>query len=136
MSTYLQHHGVLGQKWGKRNGPPYPLDAQGMMALKAQRRREKILKNPKKLRKYRDEFTEEEIQQALKDFKLDQQLKDIPAQDINRGANVIKVSSEALAKSVAGLLAIAGLYNVVGIALNTYLGTNLPVIDIKKAKGT
>lgn len=24
---YLQHHGVLGQKWGERNGPPYPLKA-------------------------------------------------------------------------------------------------------------
>lgn len=23
----LEHHGILGQKWGKRNGPPYPLDA-------------------------------------------------------------------------------------------------------------
>lgn len=21
----LQHHGVKGQKWGIRNGPPYPL---------------------------------------------------------------------------------------------------------------
>lgn len=25
--TYLVHHGILGQKWGKKNGPPYPLDA-------------------------------------------------------------------------------------------------------------
>lgn len=24
---YLAHHGILGQKWGKKNGPPYPLDA-------------------------------------------------------------------------------------------------------------
>ena len=24
-STELYHHGVLGQKWGHRNGPPYPL---------------------------------------------------------------------------------------------------------------
>lgn len=22
---YLAHHGILGQKWGSRNGPPYPL---------------------------------------------------------------------------------------------------------------
>ena len=24
-SPYLVHHGILGQKWGKQNGPPYPL---------------------------------------------------------------------------------------------------------------
>lgn len=24
-SAYISHHGILGQKWGRRNGPPYPL---------------------------------------------------------------------------------------------------------------
>lgn len=23
--TYIAHHGISGQKWGKKNGPPYPL---------------------------------------------------------------------------------------------------------------
>ena len=26
--AYLQHHGVKGQHWGERNGPPYPLSPQ------------------------------------------------------------------------------------------------------------
>ena len=25
--VFLAHHGILGQKWGRKNGPPYPLDA-------------------------------------------------------------------------------------------------------------
>ena len=26
-SNYLAHHGILGMKWGRKNGPPYPLSA-------------------------------------------------------------------------------------------------------------
>lgn len=25
-NNYLSHHGVKGQKWGVRNGPPYPIE--------------------------------------------------------------------------------------------------------------
>lgn len=37
----LSHHGILGQKWGKRNGPPYPLDYES-------RSNAEKSKNPKK----------------------------------------------------------------------------------------
>lgn len=40
MVVYLAHHGIDGQKWGKRNGPPYPLDYEQHSA-------EQKKKNPK-----------------------------------------------------------------------------------------
>lgn len=33
----LYHHGVKGQEWGVRNGPPYPLNATGKALLKQQK---------------------------------------------------------------------------------------------------
>jgi len=46
---YLEHHGVDGQKWGKRNGPPYPLNAEGKADLREQKKAEK---EQKKIEKY------------------------------------------------------------------------------------
>ena len=29
VNSYLAHHGILGQKWGQKNGPPYPIGSSG-----------------------------------------------------------------------------------------------------------
>lgn len=44
MSKFLAHHGILGQRWGTRNGPPYPLKggsytATEQKAIKAARKK-------------------------------------------------------------------------------------------------
>ena len=53
----IEHHGILGQKWGKQNGPPYPLgsDKSTGKRLKSTsgrvtRKRKKSLKKARKVR--------------------------------------------------------------------------------------
>lgn len=86
VNDILQHHGVKGMSWGDRNGPPYPLDSTKGLSKeeakvvrkrlakeeaakrKAAKRRAEILKSPKLLSKHADEFTTEEIDNAIEKF--------------------------------------------------------------------
>ena len=55
---YLIHHGVEGQQWGKRNGPPYPLNKAGKAELRAQKKAEKEeRKFDKAVKKYENRIT-------------------------------------------------------------------------------
>lgn len=50
--SYISHHGILGQKWGNRNGPPYPLGggdytAAEKKAIYTKRRRGNSIYNKK-----------------------------------------------------------------------------------------
>ena len=90
MNNSLQHHGIKNQKWGVRHGPPYPLSKQEHSAVvtgkinrkdiakkAAEKRRKKILHDPKKLYKHADEFTKEEIDNAVEKIKSMQNVKNL-----------------------------------------------------------
>lgn len=52
--TYLAHHGIKGQKWGVRNGPPYPLkDRRSRGSAKVDESKTSNIPNCKKLTNYK-----------------------------------------------------------------------------------
>lgn len=42
MSDYLVHHGIEGQRWGRRNGPPYPLSKAKNKKVRERAKKEKV----------------------------------------------------------------------------------------------
>lgn len=72
MSDYLEHHGIIGQKWGVSNGPPYPLDKKGRARVRQQARDNKKLEKAKKeLAK-----TKEELAEANRKLKIKAEIED------------------------------------------------------------
>lgn len=60
---HLEHHGILGQKWGKKNGPPYPLDENDHSA--AEKKLNKFTPSGV-VAKYKDHKKKVQRQKALK----------------------------------------------------------------------
>lgn len=60
---YLVHHGIKDQKWGERNGPPYPLDYSQM----SRKEKRHIRRNLHKIRKAETAKRKEEEEAAKKE---------------------------------------------------------------------
>lgn len=78
-NEYLIHYGIKGMKWGVRKTPEQ----------KATRRREKILKSPRKLKKHQNEFTKAEIDAALQKMDLNRRLDQLSRDKITSGKNKV-----------------------------------------------
>lgn len=117
MSTEVQmnelyHHGIKGQKWGVRRSKAelgYPESSSkktmGSKHSKQKKRklkdlsknnkerlknkREEILKSPTKLYKYRDQFTEQEIKDAIRRFETNKKLSELSNYEMNAGKRYV-----------------------------------------------
>lgn len=71
-SDHLEHHGILGQKWGDQNGPPYPLNpSQKSYSEKKQAKMDKkwIRKNDKKIRRYAQAASKDELREYERELR-------------------------------------------------------------------
>lgn len=79
----LFHHGIAGQKWGVRNGPPYPLsygdhskrELREMRKKSRQASRKKNVKKAEAEREANKQLIESETKRILKEYKENPQYK-------------------------------------------------------------
>ena len=80
-TEYLEHHGILGQKWGRRNGPPYPLDAGDHSASEKKagwrqslaENRDKVKAKVSEIKAASDARKEAKAQEAIKRYEEEKQ---------------------------------------------------------------
>lgn len=117
----LSHHGILGQKWGKRNGPPYPLDnsdhsssdrkAGWKKSLEANIEANKRIKRAqsaasleKKINKLEGKFLTESRQERIDRLtaKRNEKLNDLSKNEIELGRRYLKMQELTLTATIAG----------------------------------
>lgn len=81
-SDELMHHGIDGQKWGKKNGPPYPLSRQDhkqvISSSKTKAEKEKAAEEKRQAKEYRKAFKKRKKAEAFRikyEKKLEKQKK-------------------------------------------------------------
>lgn len=83
----LAHHGVDGQQWGVRNGPPYPLSRQGSKAYaKILSRRQKaqgLLDNA-------DDLSYEDLKKLMDRIDLEERIRSMTVEQKQQGSGIVK----------------------------------------------
>lgn len=84
MYEEIYHHGIEGQRWGVRNGPPYPLKES--LSVRVGRKRAMN----------RDRYIEQNTKKNMASASLAKQLDTLNLEDLRRQANDILKSDERL----------------------------------------
>lgn len=137
---YLAHHGRLGQKWGKKNGPPYPLDYNKLSSEEREKAKVSAIKrgDVKEVSKNREYYSNQEINDAINRFNINQKLSEVSTDKVKTG----REKAEDMVKTLGTITNVVSkgsdAYNAIAKVANAIGGTDLPIIgekkDLKKVK--
>lgn len=123
----LKHHGINGQKWGVKHGPPYPLPSNPFRRKKKkqedskpQAEKKKKKKEPidaekrndmKKASKNRRNLSDEELRKRIERIEMERKLKTLTDEELSPGKKAVKeVLSSAGKKTAQTIVSGAMLY--------------------------
>ena len=129
------HHGRKGQKWGHKNGPPYPLDYNKLSAEeKEQAKSDAIRRGDVREAKYnREHFTDQELQAVINRYNLNAKLSEL-AYEPTKFDKFIAVSNK-MGKAAEAVGKGVNLYNHLAKISNAVTGSDLPIVGEKKGDG-
>lgn len=116
MSTELVHHGIKGQKWGRRRFQ----NPDGSLTPAGKARYSKP-PSPNKVRRNVDKMSPAELNAAMERINTDRRLREVQARDIARGAAYVASAGALLATSVKT-------YNNVARIVNTFSDESWPIV--------
>lgn len=153
MNNELEHYGIKGMKWGIRRTPAElgHKISSGISNLKKKsekkrarrervkkarsrqkvlKRRAEILKDPKQLYKYKDYFNKSEIEDAMKRFRMEKELRDLSQNSMRAGKEYVNTILDYVDTGVRA-------YNVGARIYNTFAdedSSRMPIIETGKKK--
>lgn len=144
---YFEHHGRLGMKWGKRNGPPYPLDysklSEEERAKDKQRVKDEGDIESVAYKKNRSYFSDQEINEVINRYQLNTRINQLSADSAKMKAG--KSKTQELAENMQKLTDVGNklsnalstgtnVYNNVAKIMNAFGDSDLPIVGQPKAK--
>lgn len=126
----LMHHGRKGQKWGKKNGPPYPLDYKDLSAEEVKQAKANAIARGDKdeLKINFSHFTNKEANALIDRFNINQRISELSKNEmpekmvkLENMANKMGTFANALGKGT-------NMYNASAKIANALFGKDFPVI--------
>ena len=146
-SSYIEHHGRLGMKWGKKNGPPYPLDYSKLSPEERAKDKTRVKEEGDiesvAYKKNRSYFSDQEINDVINRYQLNTRINQLSADSAKMKAgksktqelaeNMQKISDVGNKLSNA-LNAGTNVYNNVAKIMNAFGDSDLPIIGQQKQR--
>lgn len=96
LSEILEHHGIDGQKWGVRNGPPYPLE-------RGKGKRSSVKEKARIILRDADDLTLDELRYLVSKLELEEKLTKMSADEKKQGKSYVTKGLEKFGDTIVSV---------------------------------